>query len=102
MATNGLHRPWFFASGTYHPTAAIIVDDGDALVGAVQAGLGATQLPSYMVEPLLESGELVEVLAHDRPKPDAIQAVHLGGKTLPARTRAYLEFLSTLEILPRV
>ena len=63
-----------------------------------------TQVPSYMAEDALASGELVEVLPHLRAEAVPIQAVFASRHNLPARTRAFVDFvvsLKGLRALPR-
>ncbi len=97
--SSGTVRPWMFSERgditTLHPTATISIDDGEAMVAAVQAGLGVAQVPHYMAEKELAAGQIVEVLTPFRPAAEPIFAVHLEQRIVPPRTRAFLDFLAT-------
>jgi LysR family transcriptional regulator, regulator for bpeEF and oprC len=81
------------------PPALVTIDDGEALVAAAEAGLGVCQVPHWMASGELARGALVEVLAAHRPAPEPISAVVSGGRNMPLRTRATLDFLAGLSAL---
>lgn len=95
-------RSWrFLVEGRpieHHPRASMLIDDGEALVAAARAGLGVTQVPDNMAEDGLASGELVELLPAMRTRPDPINAIYVSQKNVPARVRAFVDFLSRLQI----
>ena len=99
--STGRERVWTFrAEGRaveLRPRSSITIDDGEGLVAAVQAGLGVAQVPSYMADDALAGGEVVEVLSHLRPRPVPIHAVFASRRNLPARTRAFVDFVTSLE-----
>jgi len=99
--STGRERAWTFHSEgraiELRPRPFLTFDDGEGLVAAVQAGLGVSQIPSYMVDGALANGEVVEVLPHLRPRPVPIHAVFASRKNLPARTRAFVDFVTSLE-----
>lgn len=101
LPSTGRERPWTFrAEGRaleLRPRPFITIDDGEGLVAAVQAGLGVSQVPSYMAEGALASGEVVEVLSHLRSRPMPIHAVFASRRNMPARTRAFIDFVTSLE-----
>jgi len=94
--SSGTVRPWTFSDrghvATIHPRATISIDDGEAMVAAVRAGLGVAQVPHYMAEAELAAGQVVEVLPSFRPPTEPIFAVHLHQRIVPPRTRAFLDF----------
>ncbi|MBX3227687.1 MAG: LysR family transcriptional regulator [Labilithrix sp.] len=104
--SSGTPRPWTFAERghvlTLHPEPRMSIDDGEALVAAVRAGLGVAQVPSYMAEVALAAGEVVEVLSAFRPPSEPIFAVHPARRNQPLRTLAFIEFLATRPIEPAV
>lgn len=95
--TTGRERPWDFrVEGrplVWHPRASVLFDDGEAMVAGAAAGLGVTQVPSYMADEALRAGALVEILVTSRPAPLPIQVIYPSQRNLPARTRAFVEFL---------
>ncbi|MGI9410036.1 MAG: LysR family transcriptional regulator [Hyphomicrobiaceae bacterium] len=72
-----------------------INDPGAALVAA-EAGLGITQIFDYMVADNLADGSLVPVLAEFSPPPTPVQLVYASGRTLPAKSRAFIDFAAPL------
>jgi LysR family transcriptional regulator for bpeEF and oprC len=77
------------------------LDDGEAMVAAVQAGLGVTQVPSYMAAAAVENGSAIEVLEGMRPKPDPITALFAAQQGARLGCRVFLDFLSTVPELQR-
>ncbi|MEN9577475.1 MAG: hypothetical protein RJA70_484 [Pseudomonadota bacterium] len=68
-------------------------DDLLALRSAALAGLGLARLPAPTIAADLASGALVSVLASYTSVPTPLHLVHAGGRFLPARTRALIDFL---------
>jgi DNA-binding transcriptional LysR family regulator len=67
--------------------------NGEALVQAAVDGLGLVSLPRFLLEENLAVGRLIEVLA-DYPLPASqIYAVCPPGRRLPAKVRAFIDFL---------
>lgn len=67
--------------------------NGEALVQAAVDGLGLVSLPRFLLEENLAAGRLIEVLA-DYPLPASqIYAVCPPGRRLPAKVRAFIDFL---------
>ena len=99
--STGRERAWTFRSEgralELRPRAFITFDDGEGLADAVRAGLGVTQVPSYMAVDGLASGEASEVLSGFRPRPVPIHAVFASRRNIPARTRAFIDFVASLE-----
>ncbi|MBC5786130.1 LysR family transcriptional regulator [Ramlibacter sp. USB13] len=102
MPTSGRDRPWRFRQGgkdvEMQPPTRMRVNDGEGLVAAVRLDLGLAQLPEYFVRRELASGEVVEVLKSLRPTPSPILAVYPGARLVPARVRAFLHELRSLEV----
>ena len=100
LPSTGRQRAWTFRlderAVEWRPRSFLTLDDSEALVAAARAGLGVTQVPSYMAYDALASGELVEVLPHLRPRPDPIHAVFASRHNMPARTRAFVDFVTSL------
>ncbi len=93
-------RPWrFLVEGKtveHHPRASMLIDDGEALVAAAQAGLGIAQVPDNMVVDAIANGELIELLPALRTRPEPINAIYLSQRNLPARVRAFVDFMGTI------
>ena len=72
----------------------LTVNNGEALMKAAEAGLGISQIPSFMLGDAITTGRLVEVLA-DRP-PDilGIYAVHPQGRFPQPKLRAFIDFMA--------
>nr|WP_315426208.1 LysR family transcriptional regulator [uncultured Albidiferax sp.] len=69
-------------------------NDTTALVQAVRAGAGLSLQPTYVVAPLLQSGELEIVLPEWQPACLGIYAVYLPRRHQPASIRCLLDFLA--------
>ncbi len=68
-------------------------DNGEALLAAAIAGVGLTPMPTFLVAPAIESGELVPLLV-DYPMPEAgLYLVRPPGAHVPAKVRALTEAL---------
>ena len=71
------------------------ISDGEALRAVAVAGLGLARLAEFQVRADLDAGRLVPVLEDYNPgETEDIHAVYVGqGAHLPARVRAFLDFL---------
>lgn len=75
-------------------TPALCSNNGDVLKVAAIADRGITLLPAFIVAGELASGALVPVLEGFEPPPVALHAVYPPDKYRPAKTRAFVDFLS--------
>ena len=71
----------------------ISANEASLLVEAVRAGAGIAMLPIYQIGPLLESGELVQVLPEYELDAMGLHAVYASRRQLPAVMRSFLDFL---------
>lgn len=72
------------------------VNDAENYVECARQGCGLIQLPRYHVAPMLERGELVEVLS-EWPKPDLpLYAVYPQRRHLSPRVNVFLDWVKTL------
>ena len=71
----------------------ISANEASLLVEAVRAGAGIAMLPIYQIGPLLESGELVQVLPEYELDVMGLHAVYASRRQLPAVMRSFLDFL---------
>jgi DNA-binding transcriptional LysR family regulator len=80
---------------TITPVGNALVSDGEAMQRLAVAGLGLARLTRFHVKTDIDAGRLVPVLEDYNPGDlEAIHAVFLGhGGQLPARVRAFLDYL---------
>jgi DNA-binding transcriptional LysR family regulator len=75
-------------------TGPLVVNNGETLRQAVLAGMGIGRTALYHVRPDLAAGRLVELLPdYDPREMEEIHALFLGRGTMPARVRAFIDFL---------
>jgi DNA-binding transcriptional LysR family regulator len=74
--------------------AVFSTNDVDAEVQAVLAGIGIGQLPGYAAVPLIEAGLLVQLLPRHTSERIGLYVYYLQGARLPARARAFIDFVS--------
>ncbi|MED5621507.1 LysR family transcriptional regulator [Ideonella sp. BN130291] len=98
-------REWVFQSGawgddepggdttTISLQGALSTNHIDTLFAAALAGMGIVGLPSFMLEDALLEGVLERVLPHWRLMDFHIYAAMPSRKYMPARTRAFIDFL---------
>jgi DNA-binding transcriptional LysR family regulator len=84
------------ASRTVALQGNALVSDGEALRRMALAGLGLARLSSFHITPDIEAGRLVPVLETYNPRDiETMYAVFVGqGGHLPARVRAFLDYLT--------
>lgn len=75
-----------------HPR--ITVNSGEAMLPALEMGVGIARLPDFIVGPGLASGALEEVLMDWRPSPIGIHLVTPPSRLRPARVDALLDFIA--------
>ncbi len=80
----------------YKIQSKVVSNNGMALLEMTKAGLGISNLPGFFVKDALASGELVEILSEYRQKPLDIYVVYPNRRHLPAKVRAFIEFLASL------
>jgi len=73
--------------------APISVNAAETYVSAARLGLGLIQVPIYHVTKLMESGELIEVLADFPPKPTPVSLLYRRERQLSPRVRVFMEWL---------
>lgn len=75
------------------PLNVLSAQHADSLFGAALAGLGIAALPSFVVEDALANGLLVRVLDGWSLSTLTVYAAMPSRKYVPARTRAFMDFL---------
>lgn len=69
-------------------------NNGETLVQLALQGVGITRLGDFHIVPELDSGRLVSLLDDYNPgDTEVIHAVFIGGKTMPARVRVFVDYL---------
>jgi LysR family transcriptional regulator for bpeEF and oprC len=88
-------RAFRYAGGLVHqPAGSFRSNDAEQIRAAVLEGLGLAQVPGWLIAPELQSGAVRAVLAAHQPEPIPLTAVRPAGRRLPARVRAFLDFLA--------
>ena len=80
----------------YKIQSKVVSNNGMALLEMTKAGLGISNSPSFFVKDALASGQLVEILSEYKQKPLDIYVVYPNRRHLPAKVRAFIEFLASL------
>lgn len=70
------------------------INESNAHIAAVEAGLGIIQTFTYSVRKKLANNELVEILSPWRPAPYPFYVVYAQNRHLPHRLRVFVEWLS--------
>lgn len=91
--------PWIFSDGRalrrLDPEGSFTCDDGASVGAAAEAGMGLSQMPSFMAEAALDDGRLREVLAPYRPPPTPFTALYLDRRLVSSRIRAFIDYLTS-------
>jgi DNA-binding transcriptional LysR family regulator len=74
-------------------TGRFIANDFSAIREAAISDAGIARLPLLLVKEPLRAGKLVSVLDSYVPRPNPIHLVHPGGRNLPTKTRAFIDFV---------
>jgi LysR family transcriptional regulator, regulator for bpeEF and oprC len=77
-------------------TRQLAINNGDAMVSACLAGLGICQLPSFMVQALLASGEMESVLTDFGAEGFPMNALYPQNRHLSSKVRAFIEWVAEL------
>lgn len=101
---NCLHYTHFSSQGEWHFTGPdgpmsvplsgdLRINDDEALSQAVLGGLGVALLPTFIIGDQLQSGRLQAVLSDYIPLERHIYAVYMQTIHLPAKVRAFVDFV---------
>lgn len=69
-------------------------NSGMVLLDAVLKGMGIAQLPDYYVKDYLDSGQLIEVLAHYRDDREGVWALYPQNRHMSPKVRLLVDYLS--------
>ncbi len=91
-------QAWTFVVGKSDVSVPIrsrlAVNTAEAAIDAAIAGVGITRVLSYQVATAVRSGALTVALAEFEPAPSPVSLVYGGGRLLPLKLRAFLDFAS--------
>lgn len=79
-----------------------VSNNGLALLDMAKAGLGIVNLPRFILGDAFEKGELVEILPEYKQQELEIHVVYPNRRHLPAKVRAFIEFLGSLGLCSEV
>jgi DNA-binding transcriptional LysR family regulator len=94
----GLMSPevWTFTAGRFDVPVAIhsrlVVNTAEAAIDAAIAGTGVTRVLLYQAVNAIDRRELAIALEDFEPDPSPVSLVHAGGRLLPLKLRAFLDF----------
>jgi DNA-binding transcriptional LysR family regulator len=100
------HAMWRFASpqggGTFEHdvTGTMSFDSNDVILDAGLAGAGLVQLHTYMAEPYLASGQLVQVLADFAAVGPPISVLFPSNRHLAPKVRVFIDFVAEMLAQP--
>jgi DNA-binding transcriptional LysR family regulator len=86
---------WTFGMADKLQTAIhsrLVVNTAEAAVDAAVAGLGLTRVLSYQAASALRAGALEVALREFEPAPWPVSIVYTGGRFLPLKVRAFIDF----------
>jgi len=98
---SGRALPWEYldADGELHTRALqarVIVDNAESYIACCRAGLGLIQVPRYDVQPMIDRGELIEVLPQAQAAPMAVSMLYPHRRQRSQRLTAFVEWFQTL------
>jgi DNA-binding transcriptional LysR family regulator len=76
--------------------SSVTVNNGEAYEAGCLGGLGIIQAPVISLQEFIDTGELIEVLPDYLPLPMPISLVYAHRRHLPARCRAFMNWMETL------
>ncbi len=74
-------------------TGRLVLNDSASLVQAALDGLGVTYMINGFVEPFIEDGRLVRILANWSPPLTGFQLYYPDRRRVPAKLRAFIDFV---------
>jgi LysR family transcriptional regulator, regulator for bpeEF and oprC len=78
------------------PRGKVRTNDAEHLRAAVLAGIGIGHNASWLYASDLASGQVVRLLTEYAPHPDPIHAVCPGGRRIPGRVKAFIDFVAEI------
>jgi DNA-binding transcriptional LysR family regulator len=97
MPTTGRPRPWQLRRAgrtiELRPRGRLMIDEGEAVVRAAEAGAGIIQVPDYMAAAGIARGTLVALLPAHAPAPTPVAAVYVPARPVAPKVRAFVDLL---------
>lgn len=84
---------WVVDGRRLTPDAALIIDHLETKLEAARQGLGIALLPTFLVRPLVQRGELVALLGGQPVSAGVVQVVSRYRTGMPARVRRFVDLL---------
>jgi len=99
VSTLGARSPgWEYPDGTGYAslpmTGSITVNNSDSYTAACVAGLGLIQGPAAGLQPLIDAGQLVEVMPDCRAEPMPVSLLYANRRNLPRRVQAFMTWIT--------
>lgn len=88
----------FFHQGEKHkvePKGNVIVNNSDAICEMLLQGLGICQMPTFIVQKYLNTGQLTQVLNQYQLPEHNIYAVYPERRHTPAKVKVFIDFMAT-------
>ncbi len=87
---------WIFRAGRqaerYPVRSRLVVTTAEAAADAAVAGVGVTRLLCYQVASAIAAGSLQLLMRDQEPNPAPVHLVYPGGRLVPQKLRAFLDF----------
>jgi LysR family transcriptional regulator for bpeEF and oprC len=77
---------------SYLPRGSLLTSDAEHIRAAVLCGLGIIQVPRWLVEREIRSGELRLILPELQPEPVPINLVYQAGRRVPMRVKVCIDY----------
>jgi DNA-binding transcriptional LysR family regulator len=99
VSTLGARSPgWEYPVGNGYQslpmTGSITVNNSDSYTAACVAGLGLIQGPAAGLQPLIDAGQLVEVMPDCRAEPMPVSLLYANRRNLPRRVQAFMTWIT--------
>ncbi|HEY8077061.1 MAG TPA: LysR family transcriptional regulator [Labilithrix sp.] len=93
IATPSRHATWAFGEEKVIVSGKLIVTSVDLAVQAVLGGAGVTIAPSLLVQPEIDAGRLVALLARHSAGTNDLVLVHATTRSMPFRVKLFVDFV---------
>ncbi len=99
--STGRESPWTYRSAGGETRSCdlpsrVVVDNAENYIACCRAGLGLIQIPRFDVRPLLDSGELVEVMPEHRPDPLPMSLIYPHRRQRTRRLAVFIDWFEGL------
>ena len=99
VSTLGARSPgWEYPDGPGYASlpmaGGITVNNSDCYTAACIAGLGLIQAPAAGLQPLIDAGQLVEVMPDSLAEPMPVSLLYANRRNLPRRVQAFMRWIT--------